>query len=73
MKKGSYYFGLLNEEEKENYKNNILTNLRFNFLMEETFESFANFISKSFYWMHTPQGHTYWQNIANSNRENIEG
>lgn len=73
MKKGSYYFSLLTEDEKENYKNNILTHLRFNFLMDREYFSFEHFIDCAFYFDETPQGRKYWENIANSNRENIEG
>lgn len=78
MKKGSYYFGLLTDGEKKNYKEavDILSkkgSWDFDKLMDFEFRSLDGFIRWSFILPLTTQGHDYWQNIANSNRENIEG
>lgn len=70
IKKGSYWFKLLSPEEQGFYvealKNN--DNADFDFLMDYWFSDFRGFISGSFTWCGTEQGHNYWSDISNSER-----
>ena len=64
MKKGNYWFSFLSEKEQKEFRENCKD---FHEYIQIEYFSFDCFISLSFDWIDSPQGHDYWFNIANRN------
>jgi len=60
-KTGREWFETLSEVEQKQYRNNCII---FKAMMEKE-DTFGGFISMSFYWIDSPEGHVYWENISN--------
>ncbi len=67
MKNGHYWLQFLTEKERvafvENYELEPIFGL--NEFLEKEFESFKNFLMRSFDWWNVKQELVYWSNIAN--------
>ena len=67
MKKGTYWFRKLSEQEQKEFKENNSKQVNnFDTIMNEEFENFYLFILNcGFGWIFTPQGDEYWCKISN--------
>ena len=65
MKKGSYWFSFLSEQEQKEFRENV-KNAENNFheLMNEEYRLFEYFITLAFWYDETPQGHDDWMEIC---------
>jgi hypothetical protein len=65
MKKGSYWFSFLSEKEQKEFRENVKkVDDNFTELMNDEYSSFEFFISTSFLYSGTAQGHDYWMEIC---------
>lgn len=64
MKKGSYWFSFLSEQEQKEFRKNV-KNGEDNFpeLMNDEYRLFEHFMTLAFWYDETPQGHDYWWKI----------
>jgi hypothetical protein len=63
MKKGKEWYVFLNDKEKMKFKANC-SDITFNELMEDKYESFRIFISSFFGWVNSLEGWGYWNGIS---------
>ena len=68
MKKGSYWFSFLSEQEQKEFRENVKNvknaeNRNFSDLINEEYRLFEYFMSSAFWFDETPQGHDYWWSI----------
>jgi hypothetical protein len=71
-----YINNYLTDEEHDVFINNVLDkNPSLSFLgtlLDAEYKSLSDMMAFSFYWEDTPEGHDFWQDIANRQTQPIE-
>jgi len=61
---GWEWFAELNGEDQERYIKNFKRSDEFDRFMSSSYRSFQLFISCSFFWGNTDEGHGYWSDLS---------
>lgn len=64
MKKNTYWFSKLSEQEQVEFKENLLAYRKTEEFFEEKSFSFYQFVGGAFVWVDTKQGLFYWSEIS---------
>ena len=61
MKKGSYWFSFLSEQEQKEFRENAKNaGANFTEIINSEYRLFEHFMTLAFWFDETPQGHDYW-------------
>jgi hypothetical protein len=69
MKLGKEWFKKLSEVEQIEFKTNIGSNQRFDFVIRKQYPSFYDFIGSAFIFFDTNEGKEYWDEVAHRETE----